>query len=133
MPEEFPVAKVFRVEPISLTMPLNLKAINKGDIPTTGSSLNVLVNHLVGLLVHFKLFDVASELGVVLIEWILPLFLFLLVIWECFMVHDVHSHVNVKQVLDQLQLLLDFLRVINDEVHKFSHAKVVWDIRVELT
>ena len=126
MPEQFLVIQFLRVEDLSFTFSFQLEAVQDVEFVPALGVLDVLVDHLEDLFLRLNGLDLALELIIVLVHQIL--FRFLLLIHF----DDVVSDLDVDQTLNQVELLLQFISVVNDEAAHLLEAEIVRDVRVEL-
>ena len=90
-------------------------------------------------MVGWQRLDLALQLHEVGVQWISDcnfllrnLFYCRLSRWFSALIYNILSDLDVEEVRDQVILLLHLLHRRNNEKSHLLHAKVVWDIRVEL-
>ena len=134
MPQELLIAKSLRVKDLILTFPLNLEAVHNLKSAVLTSLLDVLVDHVVGRMARLQVLDRTLELLEVHIDWIFSQDLTLRILLHLcsLLVHDLIGDLDVKQVGDQVILLLNQLHGVDDEERHLLHAEVVRDIRVKV-
>ena len=135
MPQKLLVSKTHRVEDTTLTLPVDLKHINHSKPFVLTCPLDVQVNHLGSRVRRWQELHAALELQVVLIHRVDKDLLLRRILGELVVVFvkDPACNLDVKQVSDQVILGFDSLLVSDHEVSHLLEAKVVRDIRVELS